>query len=395
MFSGKTKRSRATSAVLLVVAAIASVAAFAQTAAPIQIAANTVAPIASKPAGDVVPSANALQARIDEQQQEINKLTALVEKLQASLSPVASARPIVPAASIGYMPDASGSPSPSPSPSPAPPPVVSGYEAPRELLPAIGHIGAEVGLLEGVASNPYKDNDGFASGGFIDLPLKKVAGGKISYEIMIDLQRSNTSTTSTSGVNVLVNTAINNYLYNAGLIPLPNLTGYLAGPLNALAQPVEERSKVLTVAPVELKYTVTKLGRIRPYAVAGLGTYVWIGSINNAKSFNAVSELTTYGTGIGVPGLADLAVGNSTLGAAVNALLRGSEIGGLAPSSPESAARGAQHGQGNILFGGQAGGGAEFRVFPKLSIGVDVRRNQMEGKNAGFTTFSFTEGLHW
>jgi opacity protein-like surface antigen len=390
MLSEKVKRSMLTGSVLLVVAAITSVAVFAQTAEPVQVAANnTVAPLASKPAGDVTLPTSALQARIDAQQQEINKLSALVERLQAMLDPVASTRPILPNARIGFMPEPAGSPSPSPSPSPAT--ASSGYTAPRELLPDIGHIGAEVGLFEGVTSNPYKDNDGFGAGGFIDLPYKRVAGGKLSYEIMIDLQTAKTSTISTSGVNALVNTALNNYLYEAGDLVLPSVLGYLTGPLPTYQQPVVERSKVMTVAPVLLKYTITKMGRFRPYIVGGLGTYVWIGSDNNSKSFNAVTALNTYGASLPTP----IPTLGTLYGPLFNALLQGSQIGGLAPAAPELIARGVPHGQGNLLFGGQIGGGAELRLSPKLSFGVDIRHNQMEGKNAGFNTFSFTEGLHW
>lgn len=382
MLSEKMKRFLLTSAMLLVVAAIASVAAFGQTAEPVQIAANTTAPIASKPAGSVAPSTDALQARIDAQQQEINKLTALVEKLQASLSPVASARPILPIASVGYMPEPAGSPSPSP----APPPVASGYMAPRELLPAIGQIGAELGFFVGGATNPYKDNTGFASGGYIDLPWKKVKGGKLSYEIMIGLQRSVTTQTTSSGVNALVDTALNNYLVAAGIETLPSVTDYLTTPL-PVTSIVQERSKVLTVAPFELKYTVTTLGRFRPYVVGGLGAYVWIGSDNNTASFNANTALG--------PTLAALPVGSSTLGATLNAILQGSQIGGLAPTAPQLAARGVPHGQGNLLFGGQIGGGAEIRITPRLSIGADFRHNFVEGSNSGFSTFAFNQGLHW
>lgn len=387
MLSREMKRFLVTGAMLLVVAVITSVAVFGQTAEPVQIAANTVAPIASKPAGDVIPSdvipsTNALQARIDAQQQEINKLTALVEKLQASLSPVASVRPILPNAGIGYLPDPGGSPSPSPSP--APPPVASGYMAPRELLPDIGHIGAELGFFVGGATNPYKADKGFASGGYIDLPWKKVPGGKLSYEIMIGLQRSVTNTTTTSGVNVLVNTALNSYLGNTGAneTSIPN---FLTTPL-PITSPVVERAKVLTVAPFELKYTVTKLGRFRPYVVGGLGAYVWIGSDNNAGSFDAVASLKAAGID---------STTAASLGGTLNAILKGSQIGGLAPTAPELAARGVPHGQGNVLFGGQIGGGAEVRVTPKLSMGFDVRHNAVEGKNAGFNTFAFNQGLHW
>jgi opacity protein-like surface antigen len=370
-------------AISLVIIVIASVAAFGQAAQPVQIAANT-APAISQPAAEITPSTSALQSRIDAQQQEINKLTALVEKLEASLSPVASLRPMVPSASLGYLPDPAGSPSPAPAP--APPPAASGYTAPRELLPDIGHIGAELGFFVGGATNPYKDNTGFASGGYIDLPWKNVPAGKLSYEIMIGLQRSVTTQTSTSGVNVVVDAALNSYLgnvYNGGLGTSP--TDYLTTPL-PVTSVVQERSKILTVAPFELKYTVTKLGRFRPYVVGGLGGYVWIGSDNNTASFNANAALGS---------LATLPVGSSTLGATLNALLQGSQIGGLAPTSPQLAARGVPHGQGNVMFGGQIGGGAEFRITPKLSLGFDVRHNAMEGKDAGFNTFAFKQGLHW
>ncbi len=79
----------------------------------------------------------------------------------------------------------------------------------------------------------------------------------------------------------------------------------------------------------------------------------------------------------------------------MNSLLQGSQIGGLVPTSPQVAARGVPHGQGSVMFGGQIGGGAEVRVTPKLSMGFDVRHNQMEGRNAGFNTFAFNQGLHW
>jgi len=257
--------------------------------------------------------------------------------------------------------------------------------APRELLPDIGHIGAELGFFVGGSTFPYKDNNGFATGGYIDLPWHNVPGGKLSYEIMIGMQRDTTNTTSTSGVNALVNTALNNYLVAAKLEPLPSVSDYLTGPL-PITSPVVERAKVLTVAPFELKYAITKLGRFRPYFVAGLGTYVWIGSENNKNSFNANTALGA---------LAALPVGTSTLGATLNALLQGSQIGGLAPTSPELAARGVPHGQGNLLFGGQVGGGFEIRITPKLSLGADFRHNQVEGSNASFNTFAFKQGFHW
>ncbi len=367
------------------IAAVTCVATSAQAQEPIQIAANTTSPTTPKSVAEPTPSIASLQTRIAAQQQEIERLSVLVEKLQATLQPIASAQPVVSNSMTGLMP---GGGDPPGSPAPAPPPALaaSTNSTPRELLPDIGQIGAELGFFVGGATNPYKDNTGFATGGYIDLPWKKVPGGKLSYEIMIGLQRSTTQQTSTSGVNVVVNAALNNYLFEAGLEPLPSLTNYLAGPLPALSQTVQENAKVLTVAPFELKYTIMKLGRFRPYVGGGLGTYVWIGSESNTATFNANTALGS---------LASLPVGTSTLGATLNSLLRGSQIGGLAPTSPELAARGVPHGQGNIMFGGQFGGGFEVRIAPRLSLGADFRRNQVEGQNASFNTFSFKQGFHW
>jgi opacity protein-like surface antigen len=397
---GKVRMFPVAGLFVLVIAVIASVSALAQQTEPVQLAANTTAPAISKPAAEIVPSTSALQARIDAQQQEINKLNALVERLEYMLQPVASNHAILPGSSIGFLPY------PSPSPAPSSPPVSSGYMAPRELLPDIGQIGSQLGFFVGGATNPYKADKGFASGGYIDLPWKNVPGGKLSYEIMIGLQRSVTSTVSTSGVNALVNATINNYLNAAGVFTneggMPGflgLTGYLAGPLNTYQQPVVERAKVLTVAPFELKYAITKFGRFRPYGVVGVGGYVWIGSDNNTKSFDAVSALNAYGLTLPTPitGLASLPLAGTplTLGSVANALLQGSQIGGLAPTSPELAARGVPHGQGNLLFGGQIGGGADIRISPRLSMGFDFRHNQVEGKNASFNTFAFKQGLNW
>ena len=379
MISNRTTQILTTGAAMVLVLLV-SATVFAQANEPVQIAANTLPTATPKVSEEINSSNAALQARIEAQQQEINKLSALVEKLQALLEPVASAQPMVPSL-VGFLPPSSSPSSPAP-PAPA---VSNGYMAPRELLPDIGHIGAELGFFVGGATFPYKDNTGFASGGYIDLPWHNVPGGKLSYEIMIGLQRDTTNTTTTSGVNVLVNTALNNYLLAAGLEKLPSVTNYLTGPL-PVSSPVEERAKVLTVAPFELKYAITKLGRFRPYFVAGLGTYVWIGSDNNKSSFNANTALGP---------LAGLAVGTSTLGATLNALLQGSQIGGLAPTAPELAARGVPHGQGNLLFGGQVGGGFEIRITPKLSLGADFRHNQVEGSHASFNTFAFKQGFHW
>jgi opacity protein-like surface antigen len=392
----KVTTFRIAGAMVLVIAVIASVSALAQKTEPVQLAANTTAPAVSKPAAQIAPSTSALQARIDAQQQEIDRLTAVIDRLEYQLQPVASTRATLPGTGIGFMPY------PSPSPAPSAPPVSAGYQAPRELLPDIGQIGAQLGFFVGGATNPYKEDKGFASGGYIDLPWKNVPGGKLSYEIMIGLQRSVTKNlTSTSGVNALVNTALNSYLGNNGsnVTPAYFLGLNQATPLIDDTMAIEERAKVLTVAPFELKYTITKLGRFRPYGVAGVGGYVWIGSENNAASFASSLNIPAADAGLYVNCLptpaAQAGCSGPTLAQVLTAVLSGPQIGGLAPSAPDLAARGIPHGQGNVLFGGQIGGGADFRVSPRLSMGFDYRYNLMEGKNAGFSTFAFKQGLNW
>ena len=386
-----------TSAVFATAFMLSSASVFAQSAQDMQIAANLPPLDAPKTAADVnAPSA--LQARMDAQQREIDELKAMVTKLQATIAgmsqPVASTQPVLPPATPT---------------NPVVPPVTwersqtgsgggaggagstggtvkleASYRAPRELLPDIGQIGAEVGLFLGGSMNPYKDDAGFATGGYIDLPFKNFRSGKLSYEIMVGLQTAQTTQTSTSGVNILTNAVLNSYLGNTAASST-SPTSFLTGPL-PITSTVQENSKVLTVAPMELKYTWTGMGRFRPYVVAGLGMYVWIGNDNNTSSFNAVTALGS---------LANAPVGSSTLGAVLNSILQGNQIGGLAPAAPQAVARGVPEGQGNLMFGGQYGAGFEVRVSPKYSIGLDVRRNQVEGTNASFTSFAFKQGLHW
>lgn len=377
-------------------------AVFGQTSASTQLASNivpAVAPVAASPAiGPANLDPSALLERINAQEREIQELRSMVFELKNTVQilqqgpsqsqSIASTKPIVPAVirEVAYTaPSPAPEPLPLPVPEPKPAPVQPNpsYQAPRELLPDLGHIGAEVGFLLGASTNPYKDNKGFSGGGYIDLPFKNLPGGKLSYEIMLNLQQSATTQTSTSGVNVLANAVVNSYLGNSATNT--SLTNYLASPL-PITSTVTENSKVLTVAPVLFKYSLNKFGRVRPYIVGGMGMYVWIGSDSNTKSFNANTALGS---------LSSAPVGSSTLGATLNALLQGSQIGGLAPASPELTARGVPQGQGNLLFGGQLGGGIEVRVTPKFSMGIDVRHNFVEGTNAGFTTFAFKQGLHW
>jgi opacity protein-like surface antigen len=381
------RNTKMTGFVAVTALVFSSALAFGQSAEQIQLAISN-----SIPAAGTATVSNSdirdLRALIETQQMQINELKRTVNKLQnqlQALEPIASAGRILPPP-VEPSPDPAPipAPAPAPAPSPAPAPAVATNPVPREILPDIGYIGAEVGLLLGGSTNPYQDNKGFAAGGFIDLPLKNFRSTKLSYEIMVGLQQSQTPQQTTSGVNILANAVVNSYLGNTAANST-SLTSYLTGPLPVTSN-VQEYSKVLTVAPVLLKYSINSMGRFRPYVVAGLGMYVWIGNDNNTQSFNANMALGS---------LAGAPVAGGTLGGVLNSILQGSQIGGLVPGAPQLTARGVPQGQGNLMFGGQFGGGFELRISPKYSIGIDVRRNQVEGTNSSFTSFSVKQGLHW
>ncbi len=318
-----------------------------------------------KPGGDTSPTER-LESQLKKQQDELDAMKERVLKLEAMLTAYA-----------GNKPRAER-------PVPADPLEADSYgyerirgksvaaDTPRELLPSIGQIGAEVNLLVGGAQNPYKSNAGFFGGGSINLPLLKLPGGKLSYEIMVTLQRSKTDIQVTSPVFALVNSALNSALGT------PASVNNLFGPL-PITNPAVERSTVLTVVPVTFKYTLTKLDRyrFRPYIVAGLGTYVSL-STQNLTQFNANRF-------VAIPSVANL----------LNTLLQGPLIGGLAPAAPELRARGIGQGQGDVRFGLNIGGGVEFRVTRRTSFGVDYRVNKIEGRNSTYSTLAFKQGFHF
>ena len=64
---------------------------------------------------------------------------------------------------------------------------------------------------------------------------------------------------------------------------------------------VIERSTVLTVAPVELKYTATTMGRFGPYAVVGLGTYTSLSTQGNDTRLTRGSGFAEFTLLNGVP----------------------------------------------------------------------------------------------
>jgi opacity protein-like surface antigen len=369
--------------VVLSLFALAPRGAYAQATGEDQLIAKNV-PVAASKSGessDASPSPEVLQAQIRAQQMELNELRDHVKKLEAMLEAVAAnqqarqtggaqATATIASAVAPTRADLDRSASPSTAASSSAP---KPYESPRELLPDIGQIGAQVGLLVGGSTNPFDISSGFFTGGYIDLPLKKVAGGKISYEILVSMQRATTTVKTTSGVIALVNSSLNT------ILGTPPSVNNLLGPL-PVTNTAEERSTLLNVVPVAFKYTVTALDRyrFRPYLVAGLGTYVTL-STQNITDFDA----SKY---VGKGATADL----------LNALLQGQQIGGLVPIAPELRGRGMAQGQGDNRFGVNFGGGVEFRISPRLSFGVDYRANKMEGSNAGpYHTFAFKQGIHF
>src|SRR5574341_1767357 len=73
---------------------------------------------------------------------------------------------------------------------PAGPPPPSGRRTDaglvvHELLPDIGRIGAEAAAFVGGSWNPYEGGQGFEVGGYVDLPLRRAPGGKLSYELFL------------------------------------------------------------------------------------------------------------------------------------------------------------------------------------------------------------------
>src|SRR5690242_18979038 len=100
-----------------------------------------------------------------------------------------------------------------------PRPASARYEPPPELVPEVGKIGAQVGLLLGGATSPFKLNSGSFTGGFIDLRLVDRPAwlhGKLSYEISVGISQSKTTFTTTSNVAQVANLAVLNTLNPTG-----------------------------------------------------------------------------------------------------------------------------------------------------------------------------------
>ena len=268
-------------------------------------------------------------------------------------------------------------------------------EMPPELIPEIGKVGAEVGLLVGGSSNPFALSNGMYAGGFIDLPLfdrPSWLHGKVSYEILVGMSQSQTTLKSTSNVAQVANLVVLDTLNPNG--GLNNVVAAVSGtgpaPFPVTTTNVT-RLRLLQVVPFAFKYTTTRFDRwrFRPYGVLGFGTYVTIHNQNPGRGptpTNGVRSDANLPSAV----LADVTTlfgGKAPFG--------GPLVAGQISQSPELEARGLPGGHGNMDFGLHVGGGFEYRVSPLVSVGFDARFNKVTGSNGGFTTFAPRVAFHF
>jgi hypothetical protein len=275
------------------------------------------------------------------------------------------------------------------------PHVRMGFQPPPELIPEVGKIGAEVGLLVGASRNPFQLNGGSFTAGFIDLPLfdkPEWLHGKLSYEISVGLSQSNTTFDTTSNVAQVANLTVLNALNPNG--GLQNVVAAVSGS-GAAPFPVRTstltRLRLLQVAPFSIKYTSTAFDRwrIRPYALVGFGVFVTIHSQNPARG-----APPTFGV------RPDADIPPSIL-ATVNSLFGGTApfggplVAGQISQAAELEQRGLPGGHGNLDIGLHTGVGVSLRLNRNFSLGFDTRYNQISGSHGGFTTIGSRIGVHF
>jgi len=249
-----------------------------------------------------------------------------------------------------------------------PPPPSSGKRSEghevHELLPDLGRIGSQVGFRGGVSWNPYGVGRGFELGGFVDLPLARAPGGKLSYEFAVSLSDGRSEPFAiTDPIAYVANLA-------AGASP----SAALAGPPQApfpVRRSVRTDLRLLLVSPFALKYTLLRLdhARLRPYVGAGIGLVVAI-----TKQIPERDESLQF-------------AGTSPFDDPL--------IAGLVAQAPELAARGIPTGQGNLDFGAHLGAGIEIRLSRGLSLNLDYRFLAVGGASQRMHALDTALGFHW
>jgi len=271
----------------------------------------------------------------------------------------------VPLLAVAFLAGARGGAAQEPA---GPPPPSTRVEdrgaAVLELLPGIGRIGAQAGLIAGLSRNPYGAGRGVQAAGYLDVPLGRVAGGKLSYELLIGVSHARSDPfLITDPLAYVANLAV-------GASPAAALAGPPAAPFPVRRQ-VRTRLRMLEVAPFCLKYTVTALDhlRLRPYASAGADVVVVV----TRQTPEQDESLLFRGT----------------------SPFDGPLLGGLVSQAPELQARGIPTGQGDIEAGFHAGGGLELRLSKGVSVNMDYRLTGIGGAASRFHAFSSGLGIHW
>lgn len=234
----------------------------------------------------------------------------------------------------------------------------------HELLPALGRIGAQVGVMGGASWNPYGVGPGVQWGGYVDLPLARVPGGKLSYEILLGLSHAKSDPFSiTNPLAYLANIA-------AGADPAAALAGPPSAPF-PVRRDVRTRLRLLQISPFALKYTIQSLDHVhlRPYAVAGLDFVVVISRQDPLDESSVPADLPSP--------------------------FDGPLVGGVVTQVPELTARGLPTGQGNIEAGFHAGAGVEIRISHGLSLNLEYRFTGIDGTKARLHTASSALAFHW
>jgi hypothetical protein len=129
----------------------------------------------------------------------------------------------------------------------------------HELLPDIGRIGAQVGALGGASWNPFGFGRGIQAAGYIDLPLFRAAGGKVSYEVLMAFSQAR----------------------------------------EPLGPTFRTRLRLLQVSPFGLKYTLRRWDRqrLRPYVAGGID--FTIVSERDEDARGTPLEVTAFGVAAG------------------------------------------------------------------------------------------------
>jgi len=220
-----------------------------------------------------------------------------------------------------------------------------------------------VGIAAGASWNPFEVGRGIQAAGYVDLPLARLGGGKLSYEILVGLSHARSEPFVITDQIAFV----------ANLATGVSREAALAGPPGApfpVRREVRTQLRLMQVSPFGLKYTLRRLGseRLRPYVGAGLDFAVTI------THQDPVADESLQFTGT----------------APFDAPL----IGGTVAQAPELAARGYPTGQGNIDFGYHAGGGLEARVARRVSLNFDYRFTSI-GSGHPLHTVTTALGMHW